>query len=121
MGGCTDDLNVSPGQGRFQNIGRIHAALGITCSHQIMNLIHHENDIPALFDFRNQAFHSAFKLTPELGSGHQRRQIQQENLFIPQLVGHITGNDPLCQSLCNGCFANAGFSHQAGVVFLAAI
>ena len=86
-----------------------------------MNLIHHQNDVAAFLNLGNQAFHPAFKLSPELGSSHQRRQIQQEHFLIPQLVGDISGGNPLGKPLGNGGFAHARLAHQTGVVLLAAV
>ena len=76
---------------------------------------------PSLTDLLDQALHTAFKLAPELGAGHQRRQIQQVDLLIPQLEGHLAGHDALGQTLGNGGLAHAGLADQAGVVLLAAV
>ena len=121
VGGGTNNLDVTPGQRRLEDVGGVHAALGISGTHQIVNLVHHQNDVAAFLNLGNQALHPAFKLTPKLCSCHQRRQIQQEHFLVPQLVGHITGNNPLRQALGNGSFAHARLAHQAGVVLLAAV
>ena len=116
-----DNLYFSPGKGGFQDICRVHAALCIAGTHQIMNLINHQNDIAALLDLTDQALHAALKLTTELGTSHQSRQIQQKNLLVPELIGNISGGDSLGKTLRNGSFANARLADQTGVVFLAAV
>ena len=86
-----------------------------------MYLVDHQNDIPLFSDLFNEAFHPAFKLSAELSPRHQRREIQQKDLFILQLVRHISHGDPLGQSLGNRRLADTGFTDQAGIVFLTAV
>ena len=86
-----------------------------------MNLVNDQDDIAAGLDLRDQALHAAFELAPELGARHQSSEIQQENLLVPQLIGHIPRHNSLGQAFCNGCLANAGLAHQAGIVLLAAV
>ena len=85
-GGGADDLDFAPGQGRLENIGGIHTAFCVACAHQIVDFVDDQDDVAALLDLADQALHAALKLAPELGAGHQRGQVQQENLFIPELV-----------------------------------
>src|SRR5699024_6775553 len=77
-GGGTDYLNLPPGEGRLEDVGGVHGAFRISCPHQIMDLINDQDDIAAGLDFSNQALHPAFKRAPELGTGYQSGQIQQE-------------------------------------------
>ena len=121
IGRRADDLNFSPGQGRLQNIGSIHAAFRVSGSHQIVDFVNDQDDVAALLDFGNQALHPALELTTELSTCHQGGQIQQKDLLVPKLVGYIPLHDPLGQALGNGGLAHAGFAHQAGIVFLAAV
>ena len=82
-GGSADHLDLTTGQCRLQDICRIHGTFGISRANQIMDLINDQNDIAALFDFTDQALHTAFKLATELCTGHQCGQIQQKYFFIP--------------------------------------
>ena len=70
-GGGSDHLNLPPGKRGLEDVGGIHAALGVTGAHQIVDLIDHQNDIAALPDFLNETLHPAFKLAPELGARYQ--------------------------------------------------
>ena len=117
----TDDLNLAAAQRRLENIGGIHAALGISGPHDIVNLINHEDDVPQLFDLVDQSLHSLLKLATELRSGHQRGQVQQIDLLFPQLIGHIPRHDTLGQTLGNSGLANARLADEAGIVLLPAI
>ena len=116
-----DDLNLAPGQGGLQDVGGVHAALRVARAHQIVNLVNDQNDVAALLDLADQALHAAFKLPAELGAGHQRGEVKQEYLLVPELIGDIPRRDPLGKSLGNGGLANAGFADETGIVLLTAV
>ena len=40
-GGGADDLDLAPGKGRFQDVGGVHAALGIAGADDGMDLVDH--------------------------------------------------------------------------------
>ena len=86
-----------------------------------MDLVDHQDDVAQLFDLVDEALHPLLKLAPELSPGHQRRQVEEVDLLIPQLEGHIPRNDPLGQALGNGGLAHAGLADETGVVLLAAV
>ena len=117
-GRCANDLNLTPGQCRFQNIGSIHGAFRITGTHQVMHFVNHQNDVAAGFDFCNQALHPALKLAPELSTGNQSGQIQQKDFFIPQFIGYISRSNALGKAFGNGSFTHTRFADQAGIVLL---
>ena len=120
-GGGADDLNFAAGEGGLQNIGGIHAALGIACAHDIMHLVDNEDNIALLADILNKALHAALELAAELGSRYQSGEIQKKNFLIPQLVGHLVLGYQLGQTLGDGGFANTGLAYEAGVILLAAV
>ena len=86
-----------------------------------MDLVDHQNDVAQFFDLVDEALHPLLKLAPELGPGHQRRQVKEIDLLIPQLEGHIPRNDPLGKALRDGGLAHAGLADETGVVLLAAV
>ena len=86
-----------------------------------MDLVDHQDDIPLLSDLFNQALHPALKLSAELRPRHQRGQIQQENLLVLELIGHIPHGNPLGQALGDRRLADTGFADEAGVVLLPAV
>ena len=117
-GGGANDLDLPPGQGRLEDVGGIHAALGIPGAHDVMHLVNHQDDVAQLADLLDQALHAAFKLAPELGARHQGGEVQQEHLLILELIGHVAHGDALGQALGDGGLAHAGLTDQAGVVLL---
>ena len=86
-----------------------------------MDLVDHQNDIAEALHLVDKALHPALKLAPELGAGHQGRQVQQVDLLLPELEGHVAIGDPLGQSLGDGGLAHAGLADETGVVLLAAV
>ena len=120
-GGGTDDLDLAAGQGGLEDVGSVHRAFGITRADEIVDLVDDKDDIAELFDLLDEALHAAFKLAPELGPGHQGRQVQQEHFLIPEFEGHVPGGNTLGQSFGDGGLANARLADQAGVIFLAPV
>ena len=60
-----------------------------------MNLIEKKDDITGSPDFSDQPLHQLLKLSPVLGTGDQRRQIQGEDPFVPHLLRNRFFRDPL--------------------------
>ncbi len=117
---CANHLNFSAGKGRLQNIGSIHTALCITCTHQIMNFINEQDNISLLPNFINQAFNTALKLSAKLRACNQRCQIQQENFLLLQMCRHISVCNPQSQPFGYCSLADTRFPNQAGIIFRAA-
>ena len=121
QGGGADDLDLAPAQGGLQDVGGVHAALCVACAHQIVDLVDDQNNIAQRLDLLDQALHAALKLAAELGPRHHGGHIQQPNLLVLQLVGHIACGDLLGQTLGNGRLAHARLADETGVVFLPAV
>ena len=120
-GGGADDLDLAPAQGGLQDIGGVHAALGVPGADDVMHLVDDQDDVALLADLLDESLHAALELAAELGPGHQSRQIQQEDLLVLELVGDAAHGDALGQALGNGGLAHAGLADEAGVVLLAAV
>ena len=120
-GGGADHLNLAPAESGLEDIGGVHAALGIARAHDVVYLVNDQNDIPGLANFFDQTLHAALELAAELGARHQCRQVKEIDLLVPQLEGHLPGGDALGQTLGNGGLAHARLADKAGVVLLAAV
>ena len=119
--GGTDNLYLAPAKGRLKDIGGVHTALGIAGTHDVVDLVDDQDHVAGLAYLLDQALHPALELTAELRACHQRRQIQQIDLLLPQLERHLALDDPLGQALGDGGLAHARLADQAGVVLLAAV
>ena len=120
-GGGADYLDLAPAEGGLKDIGGVHAALGVAGAHDVVHLVDDKDHVAGLADLLDEALHAAFKLAPELGARHQRRQVKEIDLLIPQLEGHLSGGNALGQTLGNGGFAHARLADEAGIVLLAAV
>ena len=120
-GGGADDLDLSTAQGRFEDVGCVHAALGVTRAHDAVDFVDDQDDVAALANLLDEALHAALELSPELGARHQGGEVHQVDLLVPELEGHLPVGDALGQALGDGGLAHAGFADEAGVVLLAAV
>ena len=120
-GGGADDLNLATTQGGLQDIGGVHAALGIACAHDVVDFINDEDDVARLANLLNETLHAAFKLTTELGACHEGGQVEKKDLLIAELEGHFPLDDALGKTLGDGGFTYAGLADKAGVILLTAV
>ena len=116
-----DDLDLASGKGGLEDVGGVHAALGIARADDIMHLVDDENNVALLADLFDESLHAAFKLTAKLRPRHQRREIQQVNLLIPELHGHVAVCDTLGKAFGDGGLADTRFADETGIVLLAAV
>ena len=120
IGGGPDELQLAPGQHRFQDAGRINGSLGSSCPHDGVELVHKQNRAAIPDQFLQQIFKALFKIAPVLGACHQAGHIQCQQPPPLQHPGHIFVGNALGQPLCQRSLPHAGLSHEAGVIFLAA-
>jgi hypothetical protein len=89
-GGGADDLDLAPGQGGLEDVGGVHAALGVSRAHDVVHLVDDEDDVALLAYLLDKALHAALELAAELGAGHEGREVQQVDLLVPQLIRHLS-------------------------------
>ena len=118
QGGGADDLHLSAGKRRLQNVCRVDTSLCLAGSDNVVNLVNDENDVARLLDIIDQTDHTRLKLTAELCSRHQSGHIDQINLLSAQFVRNVTGRGADGKRLGNCGLSDARFTDQAGVVFL---
>ena len=112
-----DAVQLAPRQHGFQQVARVHAALGFARAHNGVQLIDEQDDLAlGLLHLVQHGFQPFLKFAPVLGARDQRAHIQRENGLVLQLLGDILLHDSLGKSLGNGGFANAGFADEHRVV-----
>ena len=116
-----DDLNFAAREGGLQNIGGVHAALGVARANDVMHLVDDENDVAELANFLNKTLHAALELAAELRAGDERGEVKEIDLLAAELEGHLARGDALGKALGNGRLADARLADEAGVVLLAAV
>ena len=112
-----DAVQLAPSQHGLQQVARIHAALGLSCAHNGVQLIDEQDDLAlGLLHLVQHGFQPFLKLAPVLGARDQRAHVQRENGLVLQLLGDILLHDSLGKPLGNGGFANAGFADEHRVI-----
>ena len=90
-------------------------------THDVVDLVDDQDHVAGLAYLLDQALHPALELATELRACHQRRQIQQIDLLLPQFERHLALDDPLGQALGDGGLAHTRLADQAGIILLAAV
>jgi hypothetical protein len=87
-----------------------------------VHLVDHEDDVAEALDLVDEALHAALELAAELRAGDERREVEEVDLLVAQLVGHFGPlDDALREALGDGRLADARLADEAGVVLLAAV
>ena len=98
--GGADDLYLAPAQGGLEDVGGVHAALGVPRAHDVVDLVDDKDHVPGLADLLDEALHAAFKLAAELRARHQCRQIQQVRWARPSAMAVLpTPGSPMRHGL----------------------
>jgi len=85
-----------------------------------VQLVDEQNGVAGPTDFVHDRLDPLFKLTAIFCTGDHHGEVQHDDAAVGQNIGNGAIDDHLRESFDDGCFANAGFSEQYGVVFLAA-
>ena len=111
-------MQLAPGQHGLEQVACVHCAIGLTGTHDGVQLIDEEDDFAlALLHLVQHALQAFLELAAVLCTGHQSTHVQAEHGAVLQVFGHIATHDALRQTLGDGGFTNAGLTDQAGVVF----
>ena len=114
--GSTDDLNLTPCHGRFQNIRGIHGSLGTSCTNDRMKLINKQKNISVLTNLIDHILNTLLKLATIFGPGYHSRQIQNTQPSAPDRIRYFSCCDPGCQSFHNGSLTDPGLPDQTRIV-----
>mmetsp|Transcript_10525 Transcript_10525/g.20900 ORF Transcript_10525/g.20900 Transcript_10525/m.20900 type:complete len:411 (+) Transcript_10525:1340-2572(+) len=116
----TDTTELASGKHRLKHVGSIHRPLGLSRSHDEVDLVN-EKDDPAfgLLDLGEDAFDTALELTAELGSGDEQPDVQRPHLRVERLRD-VPVHDALRQAFNNGSLTHTGLTDKHGVVLRAA-
>ena len=83
LGISDDDLDtLTAREGGLEDVGGVHAALGVARADDVVHLVDDKDDVAHLADLLDEPLHAALELTAELGACHKGRQVQQVDLFI---------------------------------------
>ena len=115
-----DGLQLAPGEGRLEDVGRVEAPLRGACAHDGMDLVDEHDRVLRPAQPVEQLLHPLLELAAELRARHERRDVEREKRLSGDGVGHFAPRDAQRQPLDDGTLAHARLADQDGVVLLAA-
>src|SRR5271166_4144059 len=112
-----DALQLAACQRRFDDVARVDRAFGRARADEGMQLVDEQDDLAArAADLVHDALHALFELTAILRAGDQTRQIQGDDAFVAQQLGHVAVDDALRQAFRDRRLADAGLADERRVV-----
>ena len=116
-GGGADAVQLAAGEHGLEQVARVHGAVGLAGADDGVQLVDEEHDAAVgLLDLGEHGLEAFFELAAELGAGDERAQVEAEDGFVFEPVGHVAAHDALGQALGDGGFAHAGLADEHGVV-----
>uniref|UniRef100_K3WWV2 Uncharacterized protein n=1 Tax=Globisporangium ultimum (strain ATCC 200006 / CBS 805.95 / DAOM BR144) TaxID=431595 RepID=K3WWV2_GLOUD len=107
---------LTTGQHRLEQIGRIHRAGSLASTQDQVHLIDKQDDLAiAVLHFLQHSLQALFKFAAVLGTGDQGSHIKTDDLTIERFRD-ISDHDSLGQSLNNRRFANTRLTDENWVV-----
>ena len=93
QGGGSNHLDLSPGEGWLQNVGRVNSPLGAARPHNGVELVNKEDHIARPAHFLEYVLELLLKFPPVLGARHHSGQIQRTHPLAQQVGrGGAVGN-----------------------------
>ena len=113
-------MQVAARQRRFQHVGGIRRALRRPRPDQSVQLVDKQYDVALRrSDFLQQRLQPLFEFTAELGPGDQRAEVERQQPFVLQALGHIAIDDALRQAFGDRRLADTGFADKHGIILRA--
>ena len=120
QGGGTNALELAPGEGRLEDVGRVERARCATGAHDGVDLVDEEDDVPGFFQFVHDGLHALFELAPVFGAGDHGGHVEHDDALIVQGAGHFLLMDAQGEALHDGGLSNTRLPDEDGVVLFAA-
>ena len=119
--GCgTDALQLTPGEGRLENVGRIDGALSGTGTDQGVDLVDHQDHVPGGLDLFHDLLEALLKLTAVFGPRDEQTNVKGEDALVFQDVWNFTLLDALSKTFGDGRLAHTRLADQHRIVLGAA-
>ena len=115
--GGADAMQFAPRQRGFQQVGRIHRAVGLAGADQGVHLVDEQDD--AAFgrsDLLQHGLQPLLELAAILGARDQRAQIERQQPLVFQALRHVAIENPQRQPLDDRGLADAGLADQHRIV-----
>ena len=117
-GGRPDTLQLTTGQGRLEEVGRIQRAARCGArTNDGVYFIDEQNPVRVVLHLFEHGLQALLEITAILGASQQSTHIERIDDSILQNLGHITLSHAPSQTLGNGGLANTRFADQQRIVF----
>ena len=118
--GGADRLQLTAGQHRLEDRGRVDRALGRAGADQRVQLVDEQHDVAAGLDLLEHLLQALLEVTAVARAGDQRAEVEAVDLLVLERLGHVAAHDRLGQALDARGLADAGLSDEHRVVLGAA-
>ncbi len=122
QGGRPDDVQFAAGEGRLEDVARIHRA-ALASAPGADDGVQFVDEDDQLFgvgaDLLDDVVHPLLEVAPVAGPGDDRRQVQGDHAPPEEDVGHVALGDALGEPLHDRGLADARVADQHGVVLAA--
>ena len=118
--GGADALKFSPGEGRLDDVGRIHRPFRSARADDGVQLVDEQNHGFRVADLVDDRLDPLFELPAVFGPGDHQRKIEREHMFVLQNFRNLSGGDRLGEPFDDRRLADARFSDQNRIVLGAA-
>src|SRR5690606_24543283 len=119
-GGGADGLQLTAGQLRLADRGRVDGALGRARTDQRVQLVDEQDDVAAGVDLLEDLLQALFEVATVAAARDQRTQVEGVELLVLEGLGNLAVDDGLGQALDHGGLADTGLADQHRVVLGAA-
>jgi hypothetical protein len=113
--GGADHAQLAARQERLEDVGRVHAALGVTRAEHGVQLVD-EQDRVAVGRVLERLLQALLELAAELGAGDHPAQVERDQAGAVERLGDVLVVDAERQAFGDGGLADAGLADQHGVV-----
>ncbi len=110
-------VQLTTGQRRLDQVGRVHRAVGFPGTHERMHLVDEQDDLARSgLDFLEDRLQTLFEFTAIFRTGDQRAHVEREEPLVAQALRHVPVDDAQREALRDRGLTHAGFTDQNRVV-----
>ena len=118
--GRADRLDLASGEGRLQDVRRVHGALGRAGTDEHVELVDEQHAVAGGLDLFDDLLQALFELTAVLRAGDKQADVQREHALADEGVRDVARDDAVGKALRDRGLADTGLADEHGVVLGAA-
>ena len=118
--GRADALQLTAAQRGLDDVRRVHRAFGGTGADDGVQFVDEKDDVFRAANFVHHRFDALFELAAIFRARDHEREIERDDFFVAQKLGHVAARDFLREPFDDRGLADAGFAEQDRIVFRAA-